>query len=133
VNNLCNVGGGTSDRRLKNTICPITYGLNQISQLKPVSFCWNNDNSCTKKYGFIAQEVYESIPEIINHHPIDVITEDGKVAPKTEAEGDAILQFEKEAIWAGYVNAIRELKDRLEIVEADNITMKAEIELLKTK
>jgi hypothetical protein len=48
------------------------------------------------------------------------------VAPKTEAEGDAILQFEKEAIWAGYVNAIRELKERVEALET-------EVQALKTK
>ena len=111
------MGGGTSDRRLKNTICPITYGLSQIAQLKPVSFFWNGDDSCTKKYGFIAQEVCESIPEIINHHPIDVIDADGKIVHKKEASGDPILQFEKEAIWAGYANAIRELKERVEALE----------------
>ena len=111
------MGGGTSDRRLKNTICPITYGLCQISQLKPVSFCWNNDDSCTKKYGFIAQEVCESIPEIINHHPIDVIDSNGEVIAKVDGEGEPILQFEKEAIWAGYANAIRELKERVEALE----------------
>ena len=49
---------------------------------------------------------------------IDVIDSDGKVVPKTEAEGEPILQFEKDALYASYVNAIKELKERLEVTEA---------------
>jgi cell division protein FtsB len=50
-----------------------------------------------------------------------------------EIEGDPILQFEKDALYASYINALKELKERLEVLEQDNIAMKAEIELLKTK
>ena len=33
-------------------------------------------------------------------------------------DGEPILQFEKDAVYASYVNAFKELKGRLEVVEA---------------
>jgi hypothetical protein len=114
---------------MKHSICPLTYSLDKLTQLNPVSFVFNGDCSNFKRYGFIAQQVCQVVPEIITHHPIDKVDAEGNVG----GEGEPILQFEKDALYASYVNALKELKDRLEIVEADNITMKAEIALLKTK
>ncbi|MFN8324849.1 MAG: tail fiber domain-containing protein [Flavobacteriaceae bacterium] len=57
----------TSDRREKKEIQPLTYGLNQLMQLKPVTFRWNNnqiDNS-SKHLGFIAQDLQEVIAEVV--------------------------------------------------------------------
>ncbi|HRG17477.1 MAG TPA: tail fiber domain-containing protein [Flavobacterium lutivivi] len=57
----------TSDRREKKEIQPLTYGLQQLMQLKPVSFRWNNnqiDNN-SKHLGFIAQDLQEVIPEVV--------------------------------------------------------------------
>ncbi len=57
----------TSDRREKKEIQPLTYGLNQLMQLKPVTFRWNNnqvDNN-SKHLGFIAQDLQEVIPEVV--------------------------------------------------------------------
>jgi hypothetical protein len=68
VNNLCQWGGGISDCRRKNTIQDTCFGLDDIVKLRPVSYCWNGDTSCHKKYGFIAQEVKKIIPESISLH-----------------------------------------------------------------
>lgn len=57
----------TSDRREKKEIQPLTYGLQQLMQLKPVTFRWNNnqiDNN-SKHLGFIAQDLQEVIPEVV--------------------------------------------------------------------
>ena len=116
ANNICNVSGGTSDCRMKHSICPITYNLDQITKLKPTSFVFNNDCSNFRRYGFIAQEVCQVVPEIITYHPIDKVDSQGNVGG--EVDGEPILQFEKDAVYASYVNAFKELKDRLEVVEA---------------
>lgn len=57
----------TSDRREKKEIQPLTYGLQQLMQLQPVTFRWNNnqiDNN-SKHLGFIAQDLQEVIPEVV--------------------------------------------------------------------
>jgi hypothetical protein len=101
---------------MKHSICPLTYSLDKLTQLQPVSFVFNGDCSNFKRYGFIAQQVCQVVPEIITHHPIDKVDAEGNVGG--EIEGDPILQFEKDALYASYVNALKELKDRLEITEA---------------
>jgi hypothetical protein len=59
----------SSDIKLKTSICPITYGLNEVSQLNPVSFYWcdneKNRRGSDRQVGFIAQEVKPIIPEAV--------------------------------------------------------------------
>ena len=114
VNNLCNVGGGTSDCRLKENIENIPYGLTQVTQLDPVSFNFIDDESKKTKYGFLAQCVKEVMPELVYHHPTQTV------------DGEPVLQFDKDAVWASTVNAIKELKQEVE-------ELKAEISILKQK
>lgn len=83
-----------SDKRLKDNITPITYGLNEVLQLNPVSFDWKNDNNKNKQFGFIAQEVQEVMPEAVI---------DGEY-----------LGLEKDAIYTALVNAIKELKKEID-------------------
>jgi hypothetical protein len=86
-----------SDKRLKENIISITYGLNEILKLNPVSFDWKNDNNKNKQFGFIAQEVQEVMPEAV-------------------IEGE-YLGLEKDAIYTALVNAIKELEARLKTLE----------------
>lgn len=61
----------TSDRRAKKNVVEIEYGLNQILQLKPVRYNWNQDTDKSKKsIGLIAQDLKEVIPEVV-HEPED--------------------------------------------------------------
>ena len=74
-----------SDARYKTDISNINYGLNEINQLRPVSFQWIDDadiylpkktklNQIDEKHinlGFIAQEVSSIIPEAVKLHPIN--------------------------------------------------------------
>jgi hypothetical protein len=83
-----------SDKRLKENIIPITYGLNEILKLNPVSFDWKNDNNKNKQFGFIAQEVQEVMPEAV-------------------IEGE-YLGLEKDAIYTALINAIKELKAEID-------------------
>ena len=83
-----------SDKRLKDNITPITYGLNEVLQLNPVSFDWKNDNNKNKQFGFIAQEVQSVMPEAV-------------------IQGE-YLGLEKDAIYTALVNAIKELKKEID-------------------
>ena len=56
----------SSDKRLKNTIIDVTEEeSNAIDQLRPVSFKWNHSTNDTKTYGFVAQEVQELYPTMV--------------------------------------------------------------------
>jgi Chaperone of endosialidase/Domain of unknown function (DUF5011) len=56
----------TSDARLKTNVATTTYGLDQIMQLRPVSFTWIAQPQQGTQLGFIAQEVQPILPEIVN-------------------------------------------------------------------
>jgi len=88
-----------SDKNLKTEITDLSYGLNEIIQLRPVSYLWKNDKiNQGKQFGFIAQEVQEVMPELVK-------------------EGD-YLGLDKEAIFVTLINAIKELNTR--IIELEN-------------
>jgi len=54
-----------SDRREKENIVGLHYGLKEIMDLKPVSFTWKNQQIKGTQVGLIAQEVQKIIPEIV--------------------------------------------------------------------
>ena len=55
----------TSDLRLKTNIEPITYGLNEVMQMRPVRYNWKMTPNSDSKIGLIAQEVRKIIPEVV--------------------------------------------------------------------
>ena len=54
-----------SDERYKEKISALTYGLEEIRALRPVTFAWRRDPAQESHYGFIAQEVREVLPEVV--------------------------------------------------------------------
>jgi hypothetical protein len=96
-----------SDERLKENIEDLEYGLTEILQLRPVSYNWINDTANQgKQFGFIAQEVQEIMPELINEFTI------------TEDEEEVVrLGLDKEAIFVAMVNAIKELKAEIDLLK----------------
>ena len=51
----------------KKNIRPLDqYGLNEILKLKPVMYDWKNEEKGSDNIGFIAQDVQEVIPELVN-------------------------------------------------------------------
>jgi hypothetical protein len=88
-----------SDYRLKNTIKPLTYGLNEVLQLNPKTFYYNDDLTKARlKYGFIAQEVKDIMPDLVR---------------KLGADTD-YLGLENEGIFVTLVNAIKEQQAQIE-------------------
>ncbi len=55
----------TSDRRTKENITDLAYGLEEVLALHPVSFNWNDNPSKGRKLGLVAQDVALLIPEVI--------------------------------------------------------------------
>jgi hypothetical protein len=86
-----------SDKRLKNVNGPIEGALETVSKLKPITYTWNDLRNKTfgedrpgRKFGFIAQEIQEVIPEFV-------------------LEGnDGYLRFNASGIYAILVAAIQE-------------------------
>ncbi len=54
----------TSDKRWKNHIRKLPYGLNMITKLQPVDYIRKNNSKQTREIGFIAQEVEEVLVTI---------------------------------------------------------------------
>jgi len=65
-----------SDERIKSDVKEINYGIDAVLKLKPVSYLQHNsttengkivvDNAGVNNIGFIAQDIYKIIPEIVN-------------------------------------------------------------------
>ena len=60
---------GASSERFKQNIQDISYGLDDVLKLRPVSFDWKKDfiQNGSKQIGFIAEEVESIIPEIVGY------------------------------------------------------------------
>jgi hypothetical protein len=56
----------TSDKRLKTNISDLSYGLDEILKLHPVSFNWIDKPEKGIKLGLIAQEVQLILKEVVN-------------------------------------------------------------------
>lgn len=54
----------SSDSTVKHDIKPLVYGLNDVMQMNPVNFKWNNSNDST--IGFIGQEMQKIVPEVVD-------------------------------------------------------------------
>jgi Chaperone of endosialidase len=56
----------TSDARLKDDIRALSYGLNDLMKLKPVSYYWKDGHKGdTRRMGFLAQELQQVLPEVV--------------------------------------------------------------------
>lgn len=63
---------GTSDQRLKHDITSLDSSmLNSVMALNPVSFIYNSDESLTKRYGFVAQDVQNIFPSLVTENARD--------------------------------------------------------------
>jgi len=75
----------TSDRRDKENIRRLSYGMETIMQLNPVSFTWKEQPYLGTKLGLIAQELQEVIPEVVEDTEW-VPAENGEKMTEQEAE-----------------------------------------------
>lgn len=64
-----------SAMRLKKDIIDIPYGLETVMLMKPRQFTWRDSDQ--RAIGFIAQEMFEVLPEPVNASEDDSLNEDG--------------------------------------------------------
>ena len=92
-----------SDIRVKNNVKNINYGLNEILNINPVSFFWNDENinidNEIGNLGFIAQDVLNFIPEAV------------------KTTGNDILRIDYDAITATLTKAIQEQQALIKALE----------------
>ena len=104
ITGFCSHGGcscSSSDKRLKTNIESLEYGLNEINQLNPISFKFKSASDDVTHLGFIAQDVQTVIPEVVQEQP------------------DNMLGIRYDELIPILVNAIKELKDRIEFLETE--------------
>jgi hypothetical protein len=90
----------TSDRRWKENIKASDLGLGFISKLKPVSYTRINDENVKTEYGFIAQEVEETLKQAgVENTGMLTIDDEGK------------YELRYNDLFAPMVKAIQELND----------------------
>jgi hypothetical protein len=122
VNNVVTV----SDRRTKDNIIDINYGLEEIMQLKPVSFDYSKQLKNQKKYnvspslikqklGFIAQDVEKILPEVVKTHDWKVTDEKSKTVEYLENNIYGIMYSD---IVPVTVKAIQEQQEEIETLKA---------------
>jgi hypothetical protein len=103
-----------SDKRLKQNISTLTYGLDAISALNPIKFNWIDGFEPTEDgkdmLGFVAQEVQKVIPEAIESFGDNSITIGDTVI-------DNPLRVNEKFIIPVLVKAIQELKAEIETLK----------------
>jgi len=98
--------GTSSDYRLKTDAIPLTTGLTIIDQVQPCEFTWKSTGSIGR--GFIAHELQAVVPEAVTGEK-DAVDADG--TPEYQGvDASKLVPY--------LVSAIKELKDRVEALEA---------------
>lgn len=130
----------TSDKREKTTIKNLSYGLEELMRLKPVTYKWRQEkigtnilpeNEKREIIGLIAQEVQQVIPEVVY---------DEVWRPKSEQEQDVYLKSKTDRIGMNYnellpvlVKAKQEQHKQLVVLEKENEALLKRVLELKAK
>jgi hypothetical protein len=104
----------SSDYRLKHDIQPMNGALAKVTQLKPVTYKWNVDDS--QSQGFIAHELQEVVPECVTGEK-DAVDAEGN--PKYQGIDTSFLV-------ATLTAAIQEQQAIIEQLKADVEALKAQ-------
>eukprot|EP01030_Chromulinospumella_sphaerica_P023450 gene23450-biopygen20917 len=87
----------TSDERYKTNIQPLAPGLNAVMLLQPISYNWTNEKlrlGTGVNYGFSAQALSETLPDLVIHTATPVDAETGKpTAEHSDAYGVKYAEF----------------------------------------
>lgn len=109
----------TSDRKWKENIKSSELGLSFISKLRPVSYFRKNDQGKRTEYGFIAQDVEETLIEAGIKNS-GIITKDDN--------GNYEMRYND--LFAPIVKAIQELQAQNDELKNENAKLSAEIQSL---
>jgi hypothetical protein len=118
-----------SDRRLKSNINFLPNQANSILKIEPVTFDWKINGK--RDIGFIAQNIYKTYPELIPQHFSDMSL---NIDEPVDICGNPIyysIDYGKMTpfLWQG----MREIIQRLEVLENENKQLKLRVENLESK
>ena len=129
---------GVSDERLKENVADLTLGLDEINELRPVTFDWKAsdiDDIPNERYGFIAQEVEEVIPSMVSTAAAKRIetseNEDGEIVEievdnfitlDDGTEISAVKEIDEKPLMYMLVKAVQELSSKV-----DDLTARIEV------
>lgn len=100
-----------SDKRLKDNIKDLEYGLEVVKNLRPVSFSYNGKSDIDDKsvhYGLIAQELKELAPEFVEEYT-HVIYELGEGDSQVAIGEEKYLQIKDSELKFIVINAVKDL------------------------
>ena len=108
----------TSDGKLKKNVETISDGaINDIKKLRPVTFDWIDETQNNNVSGFIAQEVKEVLPNLVDGTEYDPTLNDPEKGTKggIKSEGYAINSV---GVTAHLTKALQEAIAKIEVLEA---------------
>ena len=124
-----------SDERLKENITDLNYGLDEILQLRPITYDWKDDvrpfpENTELNYGLLAQEVEEVMPAIVDTAPSThtVLDEEGN---ETEEDLGVMIDgtliqntksYDERPLTYALINAVQELSEKV-----DSLTARIEV------
>lgn len=76
----------TSDKREKSNIKAMTYGLDELMKLRPVSYTYSRDTREETKLGLVAQDVLPLIKEVVKTHDYKFTKDSPTIMKKVELE-----------------------------------------------
>ncbi|MBO9611833.1 MAG: tail fiber domain-containing protein [Dyadobacter sp.] len=100
-----------SDRRLKKDIVNMKQGVEQLMKLRPVTYRMKDDAAGATRFGFIAQELEEVMPEVVNK-------------PKTEKQFYSVNYAELVPV---LTKAIQEQQSEIDKLKAENAALRSEV------
>lgn len=111
INNSSGTYTVVSDQRAKKNITNSSYGIDELKQLRPVSYYMNDQDESTDKLnlGFIAQEVLSVIPEAVD----------------VPADPEEMQGLESSALIPVLVSSLQEAVAKIETLEAKVAALEA--------
>jgi len=116
----------TSDRRDKEKIKGLDYGLKALMRLRPVQYAWKNQPEMGTQMGLIAQEVQEVMTEVVYDPTKAMVRNEEGSLVKANVSKDARLGINYGALTPVLIKAIQEQQKVIE-------NQKAELQALKSQ
>lgn len=119
----------TSDARQKRDVKPLTYGIDELMQLQPVSYQWIDGRPGEGRYmGFLAQDLQKVIPEVVRDKEWMYDKADRSSGHWRPA---ATLGVAYSEIIPVAVAAIQEQQKQIEMLRAELDALRKQVETLK--
>lgn len=116
----------TSDERYKTNIQPLATGLSTVMQLNPISYNWKDENlrlGTGVNYGFSAQELSHTAPDLVVHNATIIDKETGKpTAAYSDTYGVKYAEFTPIL-----VKAIQEQQEMIKVLQQKVADLESQI------